>query len=48
MKMLVPGDKKRELQYQLRAIGIQARTAYPDLEGLSKSTNWQTNWLVNQ
>ena len=48
MKMPVPGKKKRDLQYQLRAIGIQARTAYPDLEGLSKSTNWQTNWLGNR
>jgi FRG domain len=48
MKMSVPGSKKEDLQYQLRAIGIQARTAYPDLEGLAKSTNWQTNWLVNR
>lgn len=48
MKMSVPGGKKEDLQYQLRAIGIQARTAYPDLEGLAKSTNWQTNWLVKR
>jgi len=46
-KMSVPGERKMDLQYQLRAIGIQARTVFPDLEGLSRSTNWQTNWTIN-
>jgi hypothetical protein len=46
LRMCVPGGKKADLQRELRAIGIQARTAFPDLEGLAKSTNWQTNWVV--
>lgn len=46
IKLCVPSGKKVNLQNELRVIGIHARTLYPDLEGLAKSTNWQTNWLV--
>ncbi len=43
----VPVNKKRILQEELRAIGILARSVYPDIEGLSKSINYVTHWMAD-
>lgn len=48
LRMSVPAAKKHGLQRQLRAVGIQARTLFPDLEGLAKSSNWQTRDIVKR
>jgi hypothetical protein len=43
----VPAEKKRDIQQQLRAIGILNRSLFPDIGGLSESINCVTRWQVS-
>jgi hypothetical protein len=44
----VPAKMKRQLQGQLRDVGILARTVYPDIQGLSDSINLVTHWMAHK
>lgn len=43
----VRADTKRILQRQLDEVGVNRKTLFPDLEGLSEFVNWKTRRIVH-
>lgn len=44
----VPADMKDILQRQLNDVGVNRKTLFPDLEGLSEFVNWETRQMASR
>jgi len=46
MKIVIPQNLKRTFQNELRRYGVSEVSLFPDLDGLSKNVNWQTEQIA--